>query len=262
MDGMMAAVLAELDRQGAAKDTLVLFTSDNGRPFPRCKTTVYDSGVRTPLIARWPGHVKAGGTCGRLVSAVDMAPTIAAVAGLPAAPSFQGRSFAALLTNPAGPAVREFAFSEHNWHDYDAHDRGVRSERFRYVRNTYTDLPSTPPADAVTGPTFQAMRKLRDAGRLTPAQISVFVKPRPAEELYDLDADPHELTNLAGEAKYAGELAKLRAALGGWIRETNDGVPAERTPDEFDRETGKRLVDRPPFGGRQPKAERMSRGPG
>jgi N-sulfoglucosamine sulfohydrolase len=269
LDGVMGEVLAELDRQGAARDTLVLFLSDNGRPFPRCKTTVYDSGVRTPLIVRWPGRVRPGGTCGRLVSAVDIAPTIAAVAGLPAGypaqpgrPSFQGKSFAALLTNPAGPAVRDYAFAEHNWHDYDAHERGVRSERFNYVRNSYPELPGTPPADAVSGITFQAMRKLRDAGRLTPAQRSVFVKPRPAEELYDVDADPHELTNLAGDPKYADVLKSMRSALDGWIKETHDGLPAERTPDGFDRETGKPLPGRGAAGGRPPKAERMSRGAG
>src|SRR5262249_19065677 len=82
LDRFVGAVLAELDRQKIVDDTLVLFLSDNGRPFPRCKTTLYDSGIATPWIVRWPGHVAAGSHCDRLVSAIDIAPTILSIAGL------------------------------------------------------------------------------------------------------------------------------------------------------------------------------------
>jgi arylsulfatase A-like enzyme len=233
-----------LERQGVADDTFVLFMSDNGRPFPRCKTTVYDSGVKTPFIIRWPkGGVKAGGTCGRVVSAVDLAPTVLDLAGLTPGPTFQGKSFAPLLREP-NATVRGYAFSEHNWHDFEARSRAVRSERFRYVRNEYTDLPNTPPADAVRSITFQAMRKLRDDGKLTPAQMTVFAKPLPAEELYDSTVDPHEAHNLAGDPRHAETLATLRRALDDWKRETDDAAPTARTPDEFDRETGEPLPGR------------------
>ena len=82
------------------------------------------------------------------------------------------------------------------------------------------------------------MRRLRDAGSLTPAQMSCFVKPRPAEELYDADADPHELRNLAGDPGHAEVLKRMREALEFWEKATGDFVPAKRSPDEFDRETG------------------------
>ena len=255
MDGDIGAVLAELDKQGAAADTVVFFVTDNGRPFPRCKTTVYDSGVRTPLLVRWSSKVKPGGVCDRLVSSVDLAPTILELAGAKADDKLQGKSFARLLADPAGPAVREFAFAEHNWHDYTARERGVRSDRYKYIRNEYPDLPGTPPADAVKGATFQAMRKLRDAGKLTPAQAGVFVKPRPAEEFYDLASDPHELTNLIGDPKVAVEVARHRGALEVWTKETADGPPRERTPDGFDRETGE---PKPGRGRAAPSPERAS----
>ncbi len=237
LDKYVGKVLAELAAQGVADDTLVLFMSDNGRPFPRDKTTIYDSGIRTPLIVRWPGRVAAGDATDSLVSAVDIAPTLLELAGVAAGGTFQGVSFAPVLGDP-GATVREFAFAEQNWHDYEAHARAVRSQRFKYIRNAYTDLPLTPSADGVRSPTFQSMIRLHAAGRLSAAQSVYFVQPRPAEELYDCEADPHELTNLIDQQRHAGVLEGLRAALDRWERETGDYVPDLRTADEFDRTTG------------------------
>jgi N-sulfoglucosamine sulfohydrolase len=253
MDGFVGQVLDELDRQKVADNTVVLFLSDNGRPFPRCKTTVYDSGVRTPLVVRWPGKVKAGSTCGKLVSAVDIAPTVLALAGVKPGPNFVGNDFGPLLIDPTR-TVRELAFAEHNWHDYEARSRAVRSERFKLIRNDYRDLPNSPPADAVRSPTFAELLRLRDARKLTPPLEACFAKPLPKEELYDLDADPHELTNLAADPKHAETLAKLREALDDWARDTKDFVPKDRTPDECDRVTGQPLQKRK--GPRLPPANR------
>ena len=243
LDHYVGEVLAELDRQGVAGDTLVLFLSDNGRPFPRCKTTLYDSGIRTPLIARWPGHVEPGSRCGSLVSTIDIAPTILRLAGIEPGPTFQGKDLSPLFKDPTAK-VRDLIFAERNWHDYAAHGRAVRSERFKYIRNDDHERPLTPPADAVRSPTFLAMRRLRDEGKLTPAQRACFVSPRPAEELYDVDADPHELVNLAGDPKYAEVLGGMRRALSERARETGDILPEKLSPDEFDRETGDPLPNR------------------
>jgi N-sulfoglucosamine sulfohydrolase len=243
LDENIGRVLAELDAQGVASNTLVIFMADNGRPFPRCKTTVYDSGIKMPFIVRWPGKIKAATRCESLISSVDIAPTLLELAGVPEPATFQGRSFAKLFTEPAAK-IREHAFAEHNWHDYDAHQRAVRTERFKYIRNFDANLPNTPPADAVRSPTFQAMRKLRNAGQLPPDQTSCFVKPRPEEELYDLDNDPHELRNVANDAKHSVILKTLRGELAKWQRETEDPVPGLRNADEFDRETGEPLPNR------------------
>lgn len=247
LDGVVGNVLKELDKQGAAKNTMVVFLSDNGRPFPRCKTTVYDSGIKTPFIVKWPAKVKPGTTTDALISSIDLAPTILEAAGLgeklksnAKKSSFQGRSFLKVLSDPS-QETNQYVFAEHNWHDFDDHGRAVRSKRFKYIRNYYTDIPGTPPADAVRSPTFQTMHKLHAAGKLTPAQRNPFLKPRPKEELYDVVNDPHELTNLAENSKYAKQLAKLRQVLKDWEKATNDRVPDKRRPDEFDRETGDRL---------------------
>jgi N-sulfoglucosamine sulfohydrolase len=243
LDHYVGEVLAELDRQGEARDTLVLFLSDNGRPFPRCKTTLYDSGIRTPLIARWPGRIGPGSRCGGLVSTIDIAPTVLKMAGVEPGPTFQGVDLSPLFGDPTA-RVRERIFAERNWHDYQSHGRAARSERFKYIRNDDSDKALTPPADAVRSPTFRAMRRLRDEGKLTPVQQSCFVSPRPVEELYDVQADPDELVNLAGDPKHAQILGELRRALSNWERETGDAPPPRPSPDEFHRETGDPLPGR------------------
>ncbi len=243
LDYFVGEVLAELERQGEAGNTLVLFLSDNGRPFPRCKTTLYDSGIKTPLIARWPGHIAPGSRSRSLVSTVDIAPTILKLAGVDPGPTIQGKDFAPLFKDPAAK-VRELIFAERNWHDFASHGRAARSERFKYIRNDDREKPLTPPADAVRSPTFQAMRRLRDDGKLTVLQRSCFVSPRPVEELYDVDADPNETANLAGDPKFAEVLGDMRQALTRWTRETGDVVPDKLSPDEFDRETGDPLPNR------------------
>lgn len=240
LDSYVGKVDVELERQGIAEDTFVLFISDNGRPFPRCKTTLYDSGIKTPFIVRWPGKVKAGSECHSLVSVVDIAPTILSLAGINLAPTFQGTSFAPLLTHPEA-SIRDYAYTEHNWHDYQAHERGVRSQRYLYIRNAFPELPGTPPADAVRSPTYRKMQELHARGELIPVQASCFIAPRPAEELYDTVQDPYSLLNLAGDPEYAQVLAEMQEAHRIWAMETADKVPEQPTPDGFDRHTGKRL---------------------
>lgn len=243
LDHFVGEVMAELDRQGVSENTLVLFISDNGRPFPRCKTTIYDSGVKTPWIVKWPGHVEAGSRCESLVSAVDIAPTFLRLAGLEPGKTFQGKDFSPLLSDPTAK-IRDYVFAERNWHDYEMRARAVRSERYEFIRNEDTRLPLTPPADAVRSPTFVTMRRLRAEGKLTEAQKACFVTPRPEEELYDVRSDPYELHNLAGDPKYAETQARLREVLAEWSRETKDERPETLSPDEFDRETGKPLPNR------------------
>jgi N-sulfoglucosamine sulfohydrolase len=240
MDGHIGRVLDELDRQGVAENTFVLFLSDNGRPFPRCKTTVYDSGIKTPFVVRWPGRVPADVVCDSLVSVIDIAPTLVELAGLETSPTFQGESFVPLLRNTQA-STRQYVFAEHNWHDYQAHERGVRSKKYLYIRNALPDLACTPPADAVRSITFQAMRKLRDEGELPPAQQGCFAAPRTAEELYDVELDLHQLVNVAADPKYAQVLRQMRSVHEEWTRQTQDEIPAEPTPDKFHRETGGRL---------------------
>ncbi len=238
LDRHVGEILKELEVQGVVEKTMVLFLSDNGRPFPRDKTTLYDSGIRTPLIIRWPGHVSPNTVCERLVSTVDIAKTLLALAKVEKPGiTFEGIDFSPLFTAPENP-LHDYIYAEKNWHDYEDRARTVRNERYKYIRNEYPDLPMTPPADVVRSPTWVELLRLREKGELDTAQSSLFPEKRPTEELYDVKLDPYELKNLVADARYAPLLEAMRAALDDWIAKTEDRAPAQRTPDEFDRLTG------------------------
>jgi N-sulfoglucosamine sulfohydrolase len=240
-DYFIGLVVAELKAQAILDDTLILVMADNGRPFPRAKTRLHDSGMKTPFVAHWPkGITKPGSPTQGLISSIDIAPTILSLAGVPVSPTMQGVSFAPLLANPDA-VVRKYAFSEHNWHDYEAHGRAVRSEGFLYIVNARPHLPWQGPADSVRSPSHVSLTALRGAGQLTPAQADVFLAPRPAVEFYRTDADPQQLNNLAADPNYASEREHLAAIMKEWINATGDSAPADISRDGFDRETGKSL---------------------
>lgn len=237
LDKYVGKVMALLAEQKILDNTFVLFMSDNGRPFPRSKTTVYDSGVKTPFIVQWPAGVKPGVTTASLVSSVDIAPTILQLAGVPNSPTFQGKSFAAILKDPQAE-TRDYVFSEHNWHDYQAFERSVRSKEFLYIYNALPQLSGSPPADAVRSPTFETILKLEAAGQLPEDQRGTLVTPRPQEELYDVVKDPYQLHNLVDDPASAKTLMTMRQAYREWASRTEDEAPQAFTPDKFDRRTG------------------------
>jgi arylsulfatase A-like enzyme len=238
LDTYVGKVMAKLREQDVDENTLVLFISDNGRPFPRDKTTLYDGGIRTPWIVRWPTRIAPGGDTEALVSAVDIGVTFLELSGVDTgAISNEGKSFAKVLANPDQPH-RQYAFAEDHWHDYEDHGRCVMTTQFKLIRNDYVDLASTPSADAGRGLSWQDMLKLNAAGKLTPAQQGCFRSPRPKWELFDLARDPGELNNMIDNPAYSSAKEQLIGAIDRWTQETGDYLPSKRTPDEFDRVTG------------------------
>jgi N-sulfoglucosamine sulfohydrolase len=240
MDDYIGRVMEELKKQGVAENTLILLISDNGRPFPRDKTTMYEGGIKTPFIIRWPAVVQPGSVSPSLVSTVDIAPTFLALAGIKPGAGFAGEDFSPVLTSP-DTEIRDYVFAQAHWHDAERMYRAVRDSKYKYIRNFYPDLPNTPPADALKSPTFQSMLALKESGKLSEAQMNVFVAPSPPEELYDIVNDPFELNNLAGDAGYSEVLERMQLVLRDFMSSTNDRIPESRTPDEFHRRTGDRL---------------------
>jgi arylsulfatase A-like enzyme len=239
---MMSALKAE----NLLENTLVLILADNGRPFPRAKTRLHDSGMKTALVAHWPSRIKhAGAVCESLVSSIDIAPTLLEAAGTEILPTMQGVSLLPTMAD-ATASVRKHAFSEHNWHDYEAHARCVRSDGFLYIRNHRVDQPWQGPADSVASPSHQSLLALRGIHQLTPAQADVFLTPRPAEELYHTESDPLQLNNLVSRTEHAEARERLSKLLDAWMSETADGIPRDLTPDGYDRSTGKPLQKGPP----------------
>lgn len=237
LDQYVGKVIAELESQGISDETLIVFISDNGRPFPRDKTSLYDGGIKTPWIVKWPGVVKAGSINKALVSSVDIAPTLTKIAKAKNLQSFEGVDLSSLFTGKK-EKVRDYVFGEDHWHDYEDHARSVGNQRYKLIRNDYNDLPATPSADAGRSLTWQSMLKLQKNGELSKVQQACMITPRPKWELYDLQKDPHELNNLIHDSSYAKVKQELMQALSKWGEKTGDFMPSRRTPDEFHRITG------------------------
>jgi uncharacterized sulfatase len=196
----------------------VFLTGDHGRGLPRSKRWVYDSGIHVPLIVRWPGKIKPGTVRDDLVSFIDFAPTALALAGL-SAPNLQGLAF-------LGPKTQErkciFAARDRMDETFDR-IRAVRSKQYKYIRNFHPELPYAQRiAYGEEMPTMQVWRRLNGEGKLSGPQKLFFAPVKPAEELYDLNSDPHEIRNLAESPAHQAVLNDLRAALGQWIQETHD----------------------------------------
>lgn len=237
-DHFIGLVCDELKKQGVYENTVMIIMADNGRPFPHSKTRVNDRGLRTPFIIHWPvGIGIQPAECKALLSAVDVAPTILSIAGEQVPEHVQGSSFIRLLKNPAAK-FRNFVFAEHNWHDYEAHERMVRSENFLYILNSRPLFPQSGPADAIGSPSYIELDSLNRLGRLTSEQADIFTAPRASEELYDCRKDPDQFTNIAGNSEYSREKDLLAAILKEWMDETGDNVPDNLTKDWYERVPG------------------------
>lgn len=238
-DYFVGQVVDELARQDSLDNTLLIVMADNGRPFPRAKTRLHDSGMKTPFVVHWPQGLRRPGIPTKsLVSAIDIAPTILAAAGVEAADTMQGVSFLPILVNPEAE-VRKVAFSEHNWHDYEAHGRAARtSDGWLYIRNRRPMFPWQGPADSVRSPAHRSLITARNIGGLSAAQADVLQAPRPEEELYFTPDDPSQLNNLESDPAHAADLERMRKLLADWTEQTRDSAPADLSSDEHDRETG------------------------
>ncbi len=242
LDFYVGQVEKELQRQGIADNTILIFTSDNGRPFPRCKTRVYDSGLKTPLLIKWPGHIKPGQKTEALISIIDLAPTLLQLAGIQPGPAFQGKSFATLFDHPE-KEFRHYIFSEHNWHDYEAYERQVRTKKYMYILNKRPQFDSWGPADAVSSPSMKEIYATYRQHKTNCCQEDIFVKPRPVEEFFEVVKDPMQFFNLAEKPEFQKQKNALKKVLAQWQRETGDTEPKHLTPDNFDRKTGKRMFE-------------------
>jgi uncharacterized sulfatase len=228
VDYDMGDVLAWLDKQGLAENTVIICTGDHGIGMPRYKRWCYDTGTHVPLIVRWPGKITPGSVREDLVTFVDLPATALALGGVPVPASFDGQVF--LGPNAAPP--RKYVYAARDYMD-EVFDRirSVRGPRFHYLRNFAPELPYAQKiAYMEIGKTMQVWRKWNEEGKLNEAQKAFFAPAKPAEELYDTETDPWELKNLATDPKYAAQLAELRTACDEWIAKTNDkgAIPVEQ----------------------------------
>ena len=153
----------------------------------------------------------------------------------------QGVSFVPVLKDPSA-SVRDFAFAEHNWHVHQAHERMVRQGDWLYIRNAWPERQAMCVESAPKFPAGKALWDAYTAGTLNENQRDIFLIPRPEEELYRVDTDPDQMTNVAALSENRETLAKMRAALDRWTEETGDTIPEDPTNDREDP-FGKKFPD-------------------
>ena len=220
VDGQVADLLAELDQDGLTNNTIVFFASDHGRGFPRAKRWAYDSGIRVPFIARWPGHLMPGSVREDLVSFIDLPPTTLSLAGVAVPKHFQGQVF----LGPGAARARDYVYVHRDRMDAVPDTiRAVRGPRYKYIRNFHPELPYAQRLEyAEQVPMLQEWRRAFTSGLLRGPQLQFFAPTKPREELYDTDTDPHEVKNLADVASERPRLEAMRAELDRWMKETGD----------------------------------------
>ncbi len=227
LDTGVGMILDALAASGRADETLVLFLSDNGRPFPGAKTNLYDPGLHLPLIVRAPGRAPAVNEA--MVSWVDIAPTVLDWTGAPPpAYKLSGRSLLPLLGKRDDPA-RNAVFASHDFHEINQYYpmRGVRTRAHHYRLNLAHPLDYPNAGDVAGSPSWKAI-SADPAVRLGRRTQAAYLK-RPMEELYDLARDPDERVNVAADPAYAGVLRDLRARLQSMREETHDPWLAGQT---------------------------------
>jgi len=209
LDASVAGVLGALDASRMAQNTLVIYATDHGAPFPRMKCTLTDSGIGVALMMRGPGGFSGGKAIDAMVSHVDVFPTLCGVLEIPAPSWVRGVSLMPLIRGTAN-RVREEVFAEVNYHAAYEPQRCVRTERWKYIRRFGDRLRVVLP-NCDDGPTKTVwMKEGWGERRYEP------------EELYDLIFDPSESHNIAGNAASQAVLDDMRMRLRRWMEETSD----------------------------------------
>jgi uncharacterized sulfatase len=219
-DRKVGAIMQRLKKEGLADSTIVVVFGDNGRSFPRDKGYLYDSGLRVPLIVRWPDGRRAGEVDDRLLSMIDLGPSSLEWAEIPRPAGLHGSSFAD-ESQPGRDAV--FAAKDRTGIEPDR-IRSVRTKRFKYIRNFRSGVPYLPGNlyTLLTEPTLAAMLTHPERVSRTDYVARFVTGVRPPEELYDVEADPFETRNLASDPRHAVTLGDLRTRLERWVEESGD----------------------------------------
>ncbi len=220
MDDWIGEKLKELEDAGEMDNTIIFFWADHGDGLPYIKREVTERGLLVPLIIRYPDGKGAGTVVEDLVSLMDLGPTVMSLFGIKPPRYMQGQAFAGQYK--AKP--RKYIFGARDRMDIPVDRvRSVRDQRFQYIRNFHPELPAYQDIPyRLQQPGMRSILREKEAGRLNEVQMQWFKSPRPPEELYLIDADPHELNNLAGDPAYDKALKRLRKVMDKWLAKTND----------------------------------------
>jgi N-sulfoglucosamine sulfohydrolase len=221
MDHQVGEVLNQLEEDGYLDNTIVVWYSDHGGPLPRQKRLLYESGLKVPMIIRYPDQSGAGEIDDRLISFIDFKPTLLSMVGIEPPEYLDGRAFAGQYE---APDKRKYIHGAGDRFDERVDRiRAVRDRQYKYLRNYFPDQGYY----LAIGyreqmPVMQELLRMRDQGELNEYQSQWFRESKPVEELFDTHNDPFELNNLAQDPACQGKLEELREECDRWMAETGD----------------------------------------
>ncbi len=226
MDARVGEILAEIEQVGLGDETIVFFWSDHGQGIPRGKRTLWDTGLRVPLVVAFPqkyhrlSPVAPGEKCERLVRLMDLGPTVLSLADVPVPAGLDGRAF----LGKAAAAPCEYVLGARDRVDEVLDlSRSVRDAQYLYIRNFMPDLSWNQPerfSDQLE--LRREITRLAASGELNAAQLTYAGPNKPCEALYDSEQDPWQIRNLAEDPAYRPVLDRMRQALRQWQLESRD----------------------------------------
>jgi len=243
MDSYVGEVLARLEKDGLAQNTIVVFIGDNGQCLFRSKQFLYDGGISIPLLIAWPDRRRAGEVDQQMVSSIDISAAMLGFAGVKPNATMQGRDFLA-----AGATPRAHIFAARDRMDASTDRmRAVRTPQWKYIRNYFPGIPYMQRNAYKENqyPTWNLVKQLGKEGKLTPEAALFAADRKPVEELFDVTADPHEVKNLALDPQHAAKVRELRALVDQWVVESGDQGGVIEDPLDIYKGYNGRLPDEP-----------------
>lgn len=230
LDNEVGAIMAAFEKHGLIENSLIVYTSDHGATFPHAKWNLYDASLRVPFIASWPGRIAPGSVCDAMIHFADLLPTCNEISGGGPIAGLDGKSFALVLLGEAD-SHHEKVFGTYSMADFSCHNpmRTVRTGTHRYIRNLLPDrewstlltIGRTANPPEVDPGYWESWLKKAKTDESAAARIDAILH-RPAEELYDLRTDPHELHNIAHDPEQSDLLDEMRKALEEWMAQQGD----------------------------------------
>lgn len=246
MDRRVGEILSELEAAGELENTIVFWYTDHGGPLPRQKRTIYDSGIHSPMVVRFPHQQLAGKVDSQLLSFIDFKPTVMSLLEMVPPDYVVGKAWMGTYRDTT---ERDYIFAAADRFDNETDKvRAVRCRRYKLIRYYNLDQPYYLPVKyRETMPIMKELLRLHEKDSLNTYQAQWFRPTKDSLELFDLWEDPHELHNLAGDPQYADKIEELRQALDRWIEDTQDkGRMSEEAYVESIWPGGEQPVTEPP----------------
>lgn len=221
MDAKVSKVLDQLKADGLLDSTIVVWYTDHGGPLPRQKRLLYDAGIKVPMIIRFPNGQFASMRDDRMISFIDLAPTMLSLVGIEPKKYMDGKAFLGQFIRTEEPTY-VFGAAD-RFDELTDRNRSARDNRYKYIRYYMPEKPMIiNVAYRQQMPIMKELLRLYDEGKLTETQSLWFRETKPKEEFFDTWNDPHEIHNLAGDPAYAEKLTELSTAMDQWLQSFDD----------------------------------------